>query len=78
MESKNPKWEVISILDEIPTNKIDTLKIARVKFGDKDLVNLQVWRRNTETNEIFPLKDQRVSFNIDLKDRVSEAIEKAL
>lgn len=68
------EWHVLATLDEIPKNKSDVLKITKVEFGGKDLVNIQVWRKNTETNTIYPLKDRQVSFNIDLKDKVAEAI----
>lgn len=73
-KTEKPKWEIVATLDEIQKNKLDTLKITRVKFAGKELVNLQIWRRNAETDEVFPLKDQKMSFNIELKDRVGEAI----
>jgi hypothetical protein len=72
------EWKIIATLGEIQKNKSDVLKITRVSFRGKELVNLQVWRKNTETEEIFPLKDQKMSFNIELKDQVIEAISSAI
>jgi|GEM_PF-3156012 len=74
---KKDEWVVLAVLGEIQKNKTDTLKITRVKFGNKDLINFQVWRLNSETDTMFPLKDQKLSVNIDLKDQVIEALEEA-
>ena len=70
----NKTWEVLETLAEIQKNKSDVLKITRVKYGDLELINFQVWRTNTETLKTFPLKEQKVSFNIELKDKVREAL----
>jgi len=76
MNKEKPAWEVVSVLAEIQKNKLDTLKITKVKFGELDLVNFQVWRKNTETDEVFPLKEQKVSFNVMLTDKIIEALSK--
>jgi hypothetical protein len=72
------EWKIIATLGEIQKNKIDMLKITRASFMGKELINLQVWRKNTETEEIFPLKDQRISFNIEFRDKVIDAISAAI
>ncbi len=71
------EWVVVATLGEIKKNKTDTLKITRVKFAGKELINLQVWRTNPDTNKTFPLKDQKLSVNLDLRDKLTEAIAKA-
>lgn len=76
-KQEKPEWKVKATLGEIQKNKIDVLKITRVDYGGKDLINLQVWRTNTETDTVFPLRDNKVSFNIELKDKVIEALEAA-
>ena len=77
MEKTKGEWKVIAILGEIQKNRSDTLKVTRVNYMDKDLINLQVWRKNTETEEVFPLKGG-ISFNVELKDKVTEAISAAV
>lgn len=72
------EWKVIATLGEIKKNKLDTLKVTRVNYADKDLINLQVWRLNTETGKTYPLKEQKLSFNIEFKDQVVEAISAAV
>lgn len=74
-KQEKPEWTIKAVLGEIQKNKIDVLKITRVEFAGKDLINFQVWRTNTETDTTFPLKDNKVSFNIELKDQVIEALE---
>ena len=74
---EKPKWETVATLGEIKKNKSDTLKITTAKFAGNDLVNFQVWRTNPETEETYPLKEQKVSFNIDLVDQILEALAKA-
>jgi len=76
-KSEKSEWKVLATLGEIQKNKADTLKITRVNYAGKELVNLQIWRKNSETGKVFPLKDQKLSFNIELKDKVAEAISAA-
>ena len=70
-----PTWEVLETLLEVPKNKSDILKITKVKYGDLELINFQVWRMNSETNKSYPIKDQKFSVNIDLKDKIAEALK---
>lgn len=71
------EWKVLATLGEFKKNKADTLKITRVNFANKDLINFQIWRENSETGKTYPLKDQKLSFNIDLRDKVIEALQTA-
>lgn len=72
------EWKIIATLAEIQKNRSDVLKITRVSFMGKDLINFQVWRKNAETEEVFPLKDQKVSFNIEFKDQVMDALSQVV
>ena len=69
-------WKILEMVGEIQKNKTDKLRITRVKFAGKNLVNFQVWRKNQETGDIFPIKDQKVSFNADFTDKVIEILER--
>ena len=69
-------WKILEMVGEIQKNKTDKLRITRVKFAGKNLVNFQVWRKNQETGDIFPIKDQKVSFNVDFTDKVIEILER--
>jgi len=74
---KKGEWKVKAVLAEIQKNKSDMLKITRVEFNGNDLINFQVWRTDSETGTTFPIKEQKVSFNIEFKDKVIEALEEA-
>jgi hypothetical protein len=76
-EPQNKEWKVLANLGAIKKNKYDTLKITKVNFANKDLINFQIWRENTETGKTFPLKDQKLSINVEYKDQLIEALEKA-
>ena len=71
------KWEVLAILAEIQKNKSDVLKITKVNYDGRELVNLQVWRTDKDTGKTFPLKEQKLTFGIEYKDKVAEAIQTA-
>ena len=77
-KEEKAEWKILEILAEIKKNKRDTLKITRVKFGSLELINLQVWRNDPDTDKNFPLKDQKVSFQVEYKDKVAEAIASAI
>jgi len=64
-------------LAEIQKNKSDVIKITKVNYGGRELINLQVWRTDKDTGKTFALKDQRISFGIDYKDKVAEGIQAA-
>ena len=72
------EWKILETLAEVKKNKTDTLKITRVQFGNLELINLQVWRNDPDTNKNYPLKDQKVSFQVEYKDKVAEAIASAI
>lgn len=74
-KKQKDEWKVISVLGEIKKNKTDTLRITRVEFGDKELINLQVWRKNEENDTTFPMTSQNISVNVNLKDQLIEALE---
>lgn len=72
---KKDEWKVVAVLGEVKKNKTDVLRITRVEFAGKDLINFQVWRINPDTEGMFPLKDQKLSFNIELRDQIIEALK---
>ena len=76
-KAEEKEWKVLATLAEIPKNKADVIRVTRVDYGGRELVNLQVWRTDNETGKTFPIKDQKITFSIEYKDKVAEAIQAA-
>jgi len=69
------EWKIKSVLGEVQKNKSDIIKITKVEYLGTEYINLQVWRKNLETDTIYPIKEQKMIFNINLKDQIIDILE---
>lgn len=72
-KKEKPEWDVQEVLAEIKKNKTDVIRITRVMFDGKELINLQVWREGTNGTS-YPVKDQKISFGIDFRDKIANGV----
>lgn len=69
------EWKIKAVLGEIQKNKSDIIKVTKLEYAGNEYINFQVWRKNPETDTMYPIKEQKMIFNINLKDQVIDILE---
>jgi len=74
MTDDGKRWKVLKEVASIKKNNLDTLKIQRCELDGVEYGYIQTWHQNKD-GTISPLKGKNVTFRIELKDDVINALQ---